>query len=157
MTDTSDPAAGNPPTAPTDQEIRAAGSTVFRGAIDDRALRERLAQATALLAGLGADPVEPSLVFASATAEGSTAASLAAGMTVGRESDCDLVFPDCDEMSRHHFRVQQRDGHWLLEDLQSSNGTYLFGDATPIQRRILRDGDIILAGDLALLFVNPDA
>lgn len=155
MTDGSDSPQISPATGPTDPEVRAAGTTVFRGPLDDGALRERLSRAAALLAALPAQPEEPALVFTAPIAEGSTAAQLGAGLTVGRESACDLVFPDCAEMSRHHFRVRHADGHWLLEDLESSNGTYLFGVDAPIQRRILRDGDIILAGGVALLFVNP--
>jgi pSer/pThr/pTyr-binding forkhead associated (FHA) protein len=46
-------------------------------------------------------------------------------------------------------------GGWLLEDLHSRNGTTVDGVEGRIARRILRDGDLIFAGNLIFLFSNP--
>jgi len=47
------------------------------------------------------------------------------GTTLGRSRDNELVVPD-QELSRHHFRfVKTRDGFYVVEDLASTNGTYV--------------------------------
>lgn len=149
--DSSQPAGTTPP---TDQEVLAAGSTMFRARFDDSPLRDRLARAAALLAGLKAQPAVPSLVFQNAHDDGSCAVPLRDGLVIGRKADCDLWFPESIEMSRHHCRITRQGAHWLLEDTQSRNGTFLLGSETPLQRRLLRDGDIFIAGDVPLLFVS---
>jgi pSer/pThr/pTyr-binding forkhead associated (FHA) protein len=67
----------------------------------------------------------------------------AAELTLGRSSDCELVFGD-DTVSRHHARLELRDGRWFLVDLDSSNGTLVNG------RRVhdveVRPGDRIRLG-----------
>ena len=62
----------------------------------------------------------------------------AAELTLGRAPDCALVFSD-DTVSRHHARLELRDGRWFLVDLDSSNGTLVNG-------RRVRDSEV-RAGD----------
>ena len=45
-------------------------------------------------------------------------------VTLGRAPDCGLVLTD-DYASNHHARLVPTDGGWLVEDLGSTNGTYL--------------------------------
>ncbi|MGQ0624647.1 MAG: FHA domain-containing protein FhaB/FipA [Sporichthyaceae bacterium] len=47
-----------------------------------------------------------------------------AQVTVGRASDSTLVLED-DYASNRHARLYQSNGEWLVEDLGSTNGTYL--------------------------------
>jgi len=47
-----------------------------------------------------------------------------APITIGRAEDSTLVITD-DYGSARHARLVPRDGQWLLEDLGSTNGTYL--------------------------------
>lgn len=47
-----------------------------------------------------------------------------APITLGRAPDCTLVLTD-DYASNRHARLVPRDGVWLVEDLGSTNGTYL--------------------------------
>jgi pSer/pThr/pTyr-binding forkhead associated (FHA) protein len=47
-----------------------------------------------------------------------------AHITIGRAEDSTLVITD-DYASARHARLVPRDGQWLLEDLGSTNGTYL--------------------------------
>jgi pSer/pThr/pTyr-binding forkhead associated (FHA) protein len=45
-------------------------------------------------------------------------------MTVGRAATCDVVLADT-YVSNVHARIYERDGGWWLEDLGSTNGTYV--------------------------------
>jgi FHA domain len=47
-----------------------------------------------------------------------------APITIGRAEDSTLVISD-DYSSAHHARLFARDGQWFIEDLGSTNGTYL--------------------------------
>ena len=48
-------------------------------------------------------------------------------ITMGRSNDATLVLND-DYASTYHARVFPQDGQWLVEDLGSTNGTYLDRD-----------------------------
>ena len=62
-------------------------------------------------------------------------------VTVGRE-DCDLSFAYDRFMSRYHARVEEKDGEFLLRDLDSRNGTYV-----RIKEEVtLSNGDHIFVG-----------
>lgn len=47
-------------------------------------------------------------------------------VVIGRGVDCDIMVKDA-KASRQHCRLTRRDGDFLLEDLQSRNGTYVEG------------------------------
>ncbi|RMD49914.1 MAG: FHA domain-containing protein [Candidatus Thermofonsia bacterium] len=75
---------------------------------------------------------------------------------IGRGSDCDLVLPER-QVSRHHVKILQDNGRYLLQDLGSKNGTHLNGKqvtgTVPLQ-----DGDEIqIALAVKLVFVGTDA
>ena len=140
---------------PSDQEVRAAGTTMFRAPIDSAAVHDRLSRAAAMLAGLASAPAETCLVYSTGNGGESTATPTGESILVGREVDGRLCFPDCIEMSRRHFRIERSGDHWLMEDLESRNGTFINGGEAPVQRRLLRDGDLLNAGGMEFLFVNP--
>ena len=75
--------------------------------------------------------------------------SMARDMTViGRREDCDLRIP-LGEVSRKHCRIV-RDGDTLkLEDLGSSNGTFLNGQR--VQEAMLSPGDTIQVGPVVFV------
>src|SRR4051812_13767172 len=75
--------------------------------------------------------------------------SIARDMTViGRREDCDLRIP-LGDVSRKHCRVV-RDGEMLkLEDLGSSNGTFL--NAQRVQEALLSPGDSIQVGPVVFV------
>ena len=52
-------------------------------------------------------------------------------ITMGRAGDSSLVLDD-DFASAHHARLVPQDGQWFVEDLGSTNGTYL--DRTKVVR-----------------------
>lgn len=77
-------------------------------------------------------------------------------LVVGRGSDSDIVLPER-QVSRHHLKIHYRDSGYLLEDLDSKNGTFLNGQqvrgTVPLQ-----DGDEIqIALCVRMLFVGTDA
>ncbi|MDQ1248349.1 MAG: hypothetical protein QG597_2721 [Actinomycetota bacterium] len=45
-------------------------------------------------------------------------------VTLGRAADCTLVLDD-DYASSHHSRLYPHEGTWVLEDLGSTNGTWI--------------------------------
>jgi pSer/pThr/pTyr-binding forkhead associated (FHA) protein len=47
-----------------------------------------------------------------------------AQITIGRADDATLVLTD-DYASTRHARIFPQDGQWIVEDLGSTNGTYL--------------------------------
>jgi pSer/pThr/pTyr-binding forkhead associated (FHA) protein len=61
-------------------------------------------------------------------------------LVVGRSSSCDLVLRNLN-VSRPHARLFFREGKWILQDLESTNGTYING--TRVRRSELRAGDIL--------------
>ncbi|MCC6466285.1 MAG: FHA domain-containing protein [Planctomycetes bacterium] len=63
-------------------------------------------------------------------------------VVVGREAPADLVF-QIPTISKRHFTIRRSDAGYLLEDLRSTNGTYLNG--LPVHEPMpLRDGDEIV-------------
>jgi pSer/pThr/pTyr-binding forkhead associated (FHA) protein len=54
-------------------------------------------------------------------------------------------------VSRRHARLIFRDGRWHVEDLDSTNGTFINGvKVTPHQLSVLSDGDVIRCGQIEL-------
>ena len=47
-----------------------------------------------------------------------------APITIGRSADCTVVIDD-DYASNHHARISPHEGDWVIEDLGSTNGTYV--------------------------------
>jgi len=63
-------------------------------------------------------------------------------LTIGKSPDCNLVITNDEYISRRHARIFETDGMVFLEDLNSSNGTFL----RPKRAVILEVGDEILIG-----------
>jgi pSer/pThr/pTyr-binding forkhead associated (FHA) protein len=55
---------------------------------------------------------------------GTTLTLMEAGVLLGRNPECTLVLDD-DFASGRHARIFRRDGGWVVEDLGSTNGTYM--------------------------------
>lgn len=75
-------------------------------------------------------------------------------MTVGRKPDNDLVI-DNPAVSGHHARVVMEEGGFFIEDLGSTNGTFL-NDAK-VQKQKLKNTDRINVGKHALIFQDDVA
>ncbi len=71
---------------------------------------------------------------------------IASRITVGRDSDNAIVLQDI-LASRHHAVIQKVKDAYYLEDLGSTNGTYVNGKAVPFGKYMrLQQDDVILIG-----------
>ena len=68
-------------------------------------------------------------------------------MLIGRHRGCDLVLSEL-TVSRRHARLMFRDGRWILQDLESTNGTTVNG--WRVGRSELRPGDHLALGEAHL-------
>ena len=73
-------------------------------------------------------------------------------VTVGRDTRCQVSLPEDSTVSQNHARIYRRDGRLWLEDLGSTNGTYLNSNAVS-SPAVLHKGDRIQVGR-AVLEVN---
>lgn len=73
-------------------------------------------------------------------------------VTVGRDATARLRLDD-PAVSRLHARLYAKDGAWMIEDLQTSNGTFVNGARE--FSCALRDGDRIQVADWVLVFRRP--
>jgi len=71
------------------------------------------------------------------------------GLTIGRLPD-NAVIIDNPAVSGHHARVVRDGDHLVLEDLRSTNGTWV--NTQQVTRLVLRHGDIVLVGKHHLVF-----
>jgi hypothetical protein len=72
------------------------------------------------------------------------------GTTVGRDEGCDIVVSS-PHVSRRHARIwSSAEGHWLVEDLGSSNGTLVNGER--VQSGEIFPADVIDIGPASLSF-----
>lgn len=83
---------------------------------------------------------------------GGEAFGIGPGLVIGRALACDVTIDDSYASGRH-ARLYDRDGHVYLEDLNSTNGTYVNGARVQAQQE-LRPGDVIRIGDAELRFEN---
>lgn len=74
--------------------------------------------------------------------------------TIGRQPDSDLVL-DVVGVSKQHAAVFTLGNDQILEDLQSTNGTYVNGER--VAKHILQNDDVIVISDYALKYINAKA
>jgi EmrB/QacA subfamily drug resistance transporter len=98
-------------------------------------------------------PSEGELRILSGPGAGSTVALVGGSATIGREPECDLQVLDS-EVSRLHAKVTVRDGVAAIDDLHSSNGTYVDGERI-LARTTLAPGDRIQIGEATIELTSP--
>jgi pSer/pThr/pTyr-binding forkhead associated (FHA) protein len=69
--------------------------------------------------------------------------------TVGRSKDIDLVIDGDDSISAVHAELQRKGPAWCIDDLGSTNGTFVNEDRI-VSKRVLHDGDVIRLGRTTL-------
>lgn len=74
--------------------------------------------------------------------------------TIGRQMDSDLVI-DVVGVSKQHAAVFTLGNDQILEDLQSTNGTYVNGQR--VAKHILQNDDVIVISDYSLKYINAKA
>lgn len=129
----------------------------FLGAVALVVWRELRAAARAAPARAAETPGSRLIVLAGGQSDRppGTAFGLGAVAAIGRDLDNDLVFVD-PTVSGRHAVVNQRDGAWWVEDLGSTNGTFVNGRrVAPEAPAIARSGDVIQLGQIRLRLVTP--
>jgi hypothetical protein len=76
---------------------------------------------------------------------------LDAECTIGRTNDNGLAVPDS-SVSSKHARILRTDDGFVIEDLQSRNGTFVNGERVTEGQRKLSDGDLIRLGKAIMTF-----
>ena len=106
-----------------------------------------LAPQQAAAAGLGRGHTGMLVVVASPAIEAGTERELdSSAVTLGRAPENDLVLDRDEFASVHHARIEpRRDGVWL-QDLDSTNGTFVNGVRVKRSRR-LEPGDVVRIGE----------
>jgi len=93
------------------------------------------------------------LTFMSGSRDGEVVQLTAAGtpqsVSIGRTAPCDLVILDDPDMSRRHARIVWNGSSWTLEDMGSSNGTFI--GEFQAERKLaaptaIKDGEIFRVG-----------
>jgi predicted component of type VI protein secretion system len=72
------------------------------------------------------------------------------GLVIGRAPDCDITVRDI-LLSRRHCRIQPSDDGWMIQDLQSKNGTVINGERLR-GPKILADHDVVRFGRAKIVF-----
>jgi len=72
-------------------------------------------------------------------------------LTIGRLPELDICI-DVEAVSRQHAKVIKEGKAWVLEDLNSTNGTYVNDER--VSKRPLVDGDIVRVGKAILKFLS---
>jgi pSer/pThr/pTyr-binding forkhead associated (FHA) protein len=78
--------------------------------------------------------------------KGESDAFVQSAITVGRASDCDLIFSAEKSTSSHHAVLRQRNEVVEIIDTQSINGTFV--NELRVERAVLKDGDLVRFGVL---------
>ncbi|WP_456465293.1 FHA domain-containing protein [Persephonella sp.] len=64
------------------------------------------------------------------------------GDVIGRQATGSAIFKDFPTVSRKHARITNENGDWFIEDLNSTNGTYINGERIkPFEQRKIKKGD----------------
>jgi hypothetical protein len=129
--------------APVVDPARFIGDLSFRHRLDWRTRLFDALAAVSVSLGLSRVPVAPhDEILLALDWTGSRDA-----LVVGRHHACDVVLPES-SVSRRHARLVFRDGTWVVQDLESTNGTIVNG--VRVGRCALRPGDHLLLGEAHL-------
>jgi predicted component of type VI protein secretion system len=77
-------------------------------------------------------------------------------MSIGREASNDIVIQDA-ELSRNHSRISRRGGAYVLEDLGSTNGTFVNRQRVMSPRTLAPGDEIGLGENVVVVFQGEGA
>ncbi len=75
-------------------------------------------------------------------------------ITIGRSPDCDIVLYDR-KVSRHHCTLHPRGKYYVVEDMNSTHGTFLNNDRINAKENF-REGDKLRLGQTTLAFSEKE-
>jgi pSer/pThr/pTyr-binding forkhead associated (FHA) protein len=99
--------------------------------------------------GRGGRKAPTRLVVTAGPLAGTTLPLRPAGTLIGRSPECALVLDDDYASGRHARFYQADDGTWMVEDLRSTNGTYLGATRLTEPRQVVA-GSVLRIGRTAL-------
>jgi len=74
---------------------------------------------------------------------------------IGRDPSCELILDD-EGISKEHCLIRADKGYFFIEDLKSSNGTYVDGKKIK-KRSLLNDFERIVLGNTILRFFMEES
>jgi len=89
-------------------------------------------------------PARPSMLMVSSDGQKPRSVRLDASTTIGRSVECELRLDDT-YVSQQHARIFDRSGNWYVEDLGSTNGTFV-NEQRLVAPAMLTPGDKIRVG-----------
>lgn len=76
-------------------------------------------------------------------------------LTLGRDPGCEICLQEDHRISRRHARITYEEGEWLLDDLDSANGTFV-GRERVLRATPLEPGDKVTLGQTVLVLQQPN-
>ena len=76
-------------------------------------------------------------------------------ITIGRESNCEYILSD-ETVSSHHARLSFHHKQWWVEDLNSTNGSFLNNDPITVPTVVI-SGDELRVGKISLQLIIKNA
>ncbi|MGH9173849.1 MAG: FHA domain-containing protein, partial [Vicinamibacterales bacterium] len=117
----------------------------------DRAKQDEIQRTEVFRVVKSTGDIPPKLLrFTSGDNAGETVIIRRGTIAIGRALDNDVII-DSAEVSRHHARIEVRNGVYQIVDLDSTNGTTVNG--APANHTGLNHGDVISLGTIAMEFL----
>ena len=101
---------------------------------------------------LPAQPSSPVLKIMSGAHKGKQFRLLSSEVTIGRHSDCDVIFKDNSSCSRQHARIKKQNDSYVIESLNSKNPVFINKKA--VSSQVLKPKDKITIGNVEMLFLD---
>ena len=101
---------------------------------------------------LPAQPASPVLKIMSGAHKGKQFRLLSSEITIGRHSDCDVIFKGNTSCSRQHARIKKQNDSYVIESLNPKNPVFINKKA--VSSQVLKPKDKISIGNVEMLFVD---
>ncbi len=105
---------------------------------------DRSAPASGAPSGASATPAQPSMLVVQVEGSKPRTTRMDGSTTIGRAIECDIRLDDT-YVSQQHARIFDRSGNWYVEDLGSTNGTFV-NEQRLVAPAMLTPGDKVRIG-----------